>query len=115
MFIRKCHEYSCFTDYFTDTDGSRYKPVGCYKLDSKPLGPMLTKITVDSLNKEATVSKCGSVAWKRARHVFAVGSNGECYSSMNGHEVYYKDGEINNCVDDKIGGVNSVYVYALIG
>lgn len=70
---------------------------------------------LDSVGEEATVAKCGRVAWSRARRVFAVGGNGECYGSMDAHLVYHKDGEASDCAGDAIGGTQSVYVYALIG
>ena len=113
--------YISTLDYFTysgdsgNTGGSRYKSVGCYKMNSKPFGAMLTKLTVNNANKTKTVAECGRVAWARARRVFAVRGNGECYSSMDGHHVYHKDGQAKDCTDDLIGGADSVYVYALTG
>ena len=76
---------------------------------------MLTKLTVNTPNKAETVSECGRVAWARARRVFAVGGNGECYSSMNAHRVFHEDGQAEDCTDNMIGGTESVYVYAITG
>ena len=76
---------------------------------------MLVKLPVNNANKKETVSECGRVAWTRARRVFAVRGNGECFGSMDGHHVYHKDGQADDCTDDLIGGDESVYVYALTG
>ncbi|CAB4020033.1 cation-independent mannose-6-phosphate receptor-like [Paramuricea clavata] len=76
---------------------------------------MLKKLTLNTDNKAETVSECGRAAWARARRVFAVGSGGECYSSMDAHRVFHKDGQAGDCTDDLIGGAESVYVFALTG
>lgn len=60
------------------------------------------------------MSDCATKSWKRARRLFAVGNDGMCYSSMDAHENYYKDGKSSNCVDE-IGGEGAVFVYALNG
>ena len=119
-----CKNDECISvsDYFTDSGvsdqtpgGSQYKPVGCYNINTKPFGRMLTKLTLNTGNKAETVSECGRAAWARARRVFAVGSGGECYSSMDAHRVFHKDGQAGDCTDDLIGGAKSVYVFALTG
>ena len=124
-----CMEYKRFyyffiLDYFSDPDsdgggqargGSRFKPVGCYKMKSKPFGSMLRKLALNTNDKAATVAQCGRVAWERARRVFALGGEGECYSSMDAHHVYHRDGSSDDCTDDVIGGRGSVFVYALTG
>ena len=54
--------------------------------------------------------------WEQARRVFAVGGDGKCYnSSVNSHRMYHKDGMAEDCTDDLIGGVQSVFVYAMTG
>lgn len=65
-------------------------------------------------HKTKTVSDCASTSWKRARRLFAVGNDGMCYSSMDAHENYFKDGKSSNCVD-KIGRNGTVFVYAFNG
>ena len=83
-------------------------------MKTRAFGPMLTKLALNN-NKAETVAECGRVAWEQARRVFAVGGDGECYSSMNSHRMYHKDGKAEDCTDDLIGGAQSVYVYALTG
>ena len=83
-------------------------------MKTRPFGAMLTNLALNN-DKEETVAECGRVAWARARRMFAVGGNGECYGSMDAHHVYHKDGKAEDCTDDLIGGAQSVYVYALTG
>ena len=76
---------------------------------------MLSKLVLNTRDKAKTVAECARLAWNRARRVFALGGNGECYGSMDGHRVYHKDGASSDCVDNLIGGPNSAYVFALTG
>lgn len=92
-----------------------YKPVGCYTMKGGQYGGILRKLTINTSNRRETVSECGRVAWERARRVFAVGENGECYSSMDSHHVYHKYGEASDCKENITGGASSAYVYALNG
>lgn len=93
-----------------------YKEIGCYKMNNKLFGPMLKDLrnSLDPSDKSKTVAECGLHAWKRARRIFAVGNGGVCYSSMNGHETYNRDGRSSKCVDN-IGGDGEIFVYAING
>lgn len=102
-------------DYYLEAGNTAtYKQIGCYKMENNFLGPMLASNNVDQSDKLKTVTECNKNAWERAGRMFAVGKNGECYSSMDGHEIYNKNGKSSNCVDG-IGGDEAVSVYAING
>ncbi|XP_028406010.1 A disintegrin and metalloproteinase with thrombospondin motifs 6-like [Dendronephthya gigantea] len=101
--------------YFGGEEKVEYKPVGCYKIKNRNFGAALNSFTIDTNNKNDVVKNCGRLAWERARRMFAVSGNGDCYGSMNAHRVFSQGGEASDCTGNIIGGEDSVYVYALNG
>ena len=95
-----------------------FKPVGCFRDRGKRPRPLPRLIAsfrghIDWLNLNNTIAECARKASEKGFGYFGLQFYGECWSGVDAHRTYHKQGTSTKCIYG-VGRKKSNFVYALV-